>query len=198
MADQPNIGEMFDIPTNDIPPTIAGETPKRRGRPPGSKNGTTTRTSSDKSPRRNSRTWIREQCSMLVGLGNLALSISPARDDCLSDREMNLLTDALTAEAQASERILRWMTVAAGVSPHILLVQACVAIAVPRLQRRGLLPIPELTPEQAAELERMLNDNQRRTTAGTNVGDDAATVPMGTGPTPIDNWRHGFGENNAS
>lgn len=199
MVDQPNIGEMFEIPDSDIPPTIeqpSGEAPKRRGRPPGSKNSTTRASTSDRSPRRGSRTWIREQCSMLVGLGNLAISLSPAKEDCLSDREMNLLTDALVAEASASERILKWMTVAAGVSPHILLIQAAVTIAVPRLQRRGILPTPELTPEQVAELERMANEQGFEFTAP-NARTNAPTVPVGAGPTPLNNWRNGFGENNA-
>lgn len=120
--------------------------PKKRGRPIGSKNQNA-RTpisrqpgASGRLPRVGSKAWLAQQCAMLVGAGNILLTLSPFRADALDEREMTLLADALAAEAMSSERVLRWLTAAAGISPHFLLIQACVTIAIPRLARRGVLP----------------------------------------------------------
>jgi hypothetical protein len=59
---------------------------------------------------------------------------------------MDLLTDALTAEVDASERIGGWLGKAAALSPHILLVQAVVTIAMPRLVRHGVIPAGRALP----------------------------------------------------
>lgn len=136
--------------------------PKRgRGRPPGSKNKTTSSASSSaptsningaRAARRGSKAFVNENCVTLVGLGNIALSFA-SKEDALDEREMTALADALTAEAMTSERIMRWMTAAGSVTPHIAMISAAVMIAVPRLQRRGILPAPAtLTPEQYASL----------------------------------------------
>ena len=132
-------------------PITADSAPKRgRGRPPGSRNrpkdGSTATNDKPVSPaprsrgtRGNRANLVREQCSSLDGLGNLAL-VFLAKDDALDEREMDVLADALSQEAMSSDRIMRWMTTASKVTPHIALASALVAIAVPRLQRRGILP----------------------------------------------------------
>lgn len=135
-----------DLNAPDIDGAPAPETanepiqPRRRGRPPGAKNKASSAASSGA---RKSATWIRSQCASLVSGVNLAAAMIPQfidREDLLTNAEMSLLTDALVAEANSSRRILSWLERAAGVSPHLLLVQAVIAIAVPRLRRRGILP----------------------------------------------------------
>lgn len=199
MADEPQLGEMFNLDEGDIPPsaTVENAPPatKRRGRPPGSGN----RPAGDRSPRRGSKTWIKAQCATLVGLGNLAVSFSPAKEDALDEREMDLLSDALVAEAMSSERIMSWMMKAAAISPHILLIQAVVAISIPRLQRHGFLPTigEPNAPQTPEQVEAWLHEQASRTSAG-NAPEDAPTVPVGAGAAPIHNWWDRQRENHAS
>ena len=128
------------------------EPPKRRrGRPPGSRNNSTG-SNGDKAPRRNSLGWVKKQASTLVGSANLLVTLTPYRSDALSDEEMDLLTDALTAEAMASTRVMRWLERAGIISPHFLLIKAAWTIALPRLQSHGLIPAPEISEEQKERL----------------------------------------------
>lgn len=197
MADEPQLGEMFALDDGDIPPTATVETPapKKRGRPAGSTN----RASGERAPRRGSRTWIKSQCATLVGLGNLAISFSPFKDDALDEKEMDLLSDALVAEAMSSERIMSWMMKAAAISPHILLIQAVVAISIPRLQKHGYLPTigESNAPQTPEQVEAWLHEQASRTSGG-NAGEDASTVPVGAGSAPIHNWWDRQRENHAS
>lgn len=190
-----------DVPSNDAPPK------RGRGRPPGSKNRTATieapaSTASGRSAgRRGSRAWVREQCAGLVGLSNLGL-LFVSRDDALDEREMGMLSDALTAEAMSSERILKWLGTASRITPHVLMIQCAVAIAVPRLQRRGILPHAELTaeqiaamtPEQRAEYDRIMGyagAHGAPTSGSAGIGDSAdAPLPMDAGTAPSDNGRY--------
>jgi len=89
--------------------------------------------------RRRTKTFYKEQCSALVAMGNLALTLV-SEQDTLQDEEMDMLTDALVAECTASERISNWLEKAAGVSPHVLLIKAVALIAIPRLQNHGIIP----------------------------------------------------------
>lgn len=131
--------EVEQLQPDEAPPEPAPQPSKRRpGRP--RKDGLPPGTVAPKRARRGSRAQIRESMAMLVGCTNLAVSFTRYRADCLTDPEMDLLTDALVAEVSASERIGGWLGKAAALSPHVLLVQAIVRIALPRLQRHGILP----------------------------------------------------------
>lgn len=197
MSNEPQLGELFALDESEIPPTATVEAPttKRRGRPPGSGN----KPAGERAPRRGSKAWIKSQCATLVGLGNLAVSFSPFKDDALDEREMDLLSDALVAEAMSSERIMAWMMRAAAISPHILLIQAVVAISIPRLQKHGFLPTigEPNAPQNPDDIEAWLREQSNRTTAG-NAPEDAPTVPVGTGSAPIHNWWDRQRENHAS
>lgn len=92
-----------------------------------------------KSTKRKSKTFYKTQCASIVAIGNLGISFT-SPEDVLDDDEMDLLTDALTAECMASNRIANWLERTAAVSPHLLLIKAVVQISYPRLQRRGLIP----------------------------------------------------------
>jgi hypothetical protein len=170
-----------------------------KGVPRGPRGGSTqSANQGSRAARRGGRIWIREQVGTLVGLSNLGLVfLSP--EDALSTEdyrhpvtgttvrnESDLLTDALTAEALASDRIQKWLLVAAGVSPHVLMVQAIVTIAIPRLQRRGIIPkAPELTPEQEAALrESFKQASSVAEQNGYSTYSPDATVSMETGGTP--------------
>lgn len=198
MADTVTIDELEinDAPKAETPdaPPVTDSAPRRRGRPPGSRNkakgetGTAIDGSVSPAPRSrgsrgNRESTVRAQCASLVGLGNLAL-VFLAKDDALNEKEMDVLSDALAQEAMSSDRIMRWMTTASKVTPHIALASAVIAISVPRLQRRGILPASELTPEQEAILRERTNDIP---TSAPETGSAAVidytdfAVPMGTG-----------------
>lgn len=127
--------------------------PKRgRGRPAGSTNkprdGSTPARA--KTP---TKTEIKRTCASIVGGLNLVLAFTKYKDDCLDEKEMDMLSDALVAECQTSDRIVSWLTRAGVITPHLLLLKAGYMIAVPRLQRRGMMPmnlddIPPHEPEQ--------------------------------------------------
>ena len=174
--------------TTDTPPK------RGRGRPKGSTNRTnpasTTASGGSRTVRKGSRAWISEQCSGIVATCNLALYFV-SKDDTLTEPEMTLVSDALTAEAMSSERISRWLSAASSITPHILLFQCVVRIAVPRLQRRGILPAPReltqeqynsLTPEQKAAYDEYLRNRASATTpapeSGRATDNAASTVPM--------------------
>lgn len=137
------LADTFDLDDALLDETASGDAApnKRRGRPRGAKNRVADAVGSTvRKVRKGSPAWVRAQCASLVGMGNMLVAISPYSADALDDREMDMLTDALAAECAASERIMRWLQAAAGISPHILLIQAVIAISVPRLQRHGVLP----------------------------------------------------------
>lgn len=148
--------EFTDEPLTDTPDVPA---PKRRGRPPGSRNNTSS-PSGDKAPRRGSRASVRLQAVGLIGALNLGLSMSPYKDDALSEQESDLLADALTAEAMNSERILSWLQKAGAISPHLLMLRAIVTIATPRLMRHGILPMPSEEKVRADLREQGYTDEQ--------------------------------------
>ena len=163
--------------------------PKKRGRPKGPTNRGTT---SDRAPRRNSRTWVRAQCATIIGAANMVLVTIPATAaDALNEKEMDLLADALTAEAMTNERIMSWMERAAKVSPHFLMIRALYTIAVPRLQRRGLLPTPPVSEEQIAEWQAAgmtLEEIMRKVEANGATATPETPVSVETGATSHNNW----------
>ncbi len=172
-----------DIPSPEIPDVITPVTdapPKRgRGRPKGSTNAksqTTVKTSANRArPSRSRNTSIIDAVTGLVEAVNIAVSLSPFKDDCLDDAESAMLAKAVALEVQESDRVSAWLTRAGSISAHVVLLQAVVMIAVPRLQRRGILPKRELTPEQMEQLRAIL-ESQRTETGGESFAAAASTV----------------------
>ena len=158
--------------------------PRKDGTPTGSPRTSQSSDSRPRTARRSSKTWIREQCMFLVGSANIGLSLVSA-EDTLDDEEMDALTDALTAEAMASERILKWMEVAGKFSPHVLLLQAVVKISIPRLQRRGILPVANLTPEQEAMLSEALRQSTTEAENHRAEFQPETSIPLGARPAPF-------------
>lgn len=155
-------------------------TPKRRGRPPGSGNATPRATSSG--PRFGSKEWAKHTCDTLVATVNQIIIISPLRRDALIEEEMSALSEGLQAEAMSSERIRKWLAAAGTISPHFILANALIAIAVPRLQRRGILPQP--TKEQMEAMLRYQREQEEAARrAAYNVGTDG---PNGPQAAPVD------------
>lgn len=95
---------------------------------------------------------VKEMCIGVTAVLNLGIN-AISKDDVLSDDEMTLLSSALEKEANNNERILRWMSASSPITAHFALVQAAVIIALPRLQRRGILPKPQITEEQARAID---------------------------------------------
>lgn len=165
-------------PAPDIQPELPSaiepskdSAPKRgRGRPKGSTNKTTTQsrtpvqTSANRSrPSRAAKTAVIDAVIGLVEAVNIAVSMSPYKDDCLTPDESAMLSKAVALEIQESDRVSSWLTRAGSISAHIVLLQAVVMIAVPRLQRRGILPRRELTPEQMEQLRAILEQTAGET-----------------------------------
>ena len=182
--------------TDEAEKVATDSPPKRgRGRPRGSTNkpkslfgaGTGTKSSNPapngaRGVRRGSKIWIREQWIGLVGLGNLGL-LFIAKDDALDETEMTMLSDALTAETMNSDRIMNWMSRASSLTPHVLMIQACIAIAIPRLRRRGILPAATpLTDEQKAAYDEYIRTAQTATESDGASDNPGAPVPMEARP----------------
>jgi hypothetical protein len=62
-------------------------------------------------------------------------------EDQLTPGELGELSYALTDELMSHERIVAWINKAAGAGVHIKLAMVCASIALPRMARRGLLPV---------------------------------------------------------
>lgn len=120
---------------------------------------TRTINSEDKTPtsRKPSKKSIKETASALVGITNLGI-LALSKEDALDEREMDLLSEAVTAECMTSDRILSWMQKASGASAHFLLIKAIVQISVPRLQRHGL--IPSINSNESGQLDNIFLDNE--------------------------------------
>ena len=197
VADPDTIIDPADLAGVDAAPARDSAPRRGPGRPKGSRNKTTVEretlngVSGEPTPRptrgrprgRMSTALVKQQCATLVGLANLGV-VYLARDDALSEPEMALLSDAVADEAMSSERIMRWLSTAGKVTPHIALAGACVTIAIPRLQRRGLFPKAEMTPEQEAAIREHFANANRETspeTARSGIADTSAfAVPVET------------------
>jgi hypothetical protein len=208
LPDEVELATIAATPDADSEPKRDAGTRTRKPRSDKGQSRSGTRTPSPGIPgqraaRRGSVNWVRGQVVTLVGLGNLALAFL-SRDDMLSTEplrqnglivqasESDLLADALTAEALASDRILKWMMVAAGVSPHILMIQALVVILIPRLQRRGILRAP--TPEQQEAMNREFSRYSGEARPSENGSSPDTSIPsfsMEAGRTSGDSWPNG-------
>lgn len=133
---------MPEGPTVDI-----HDAPPRRGRGRPRKNplsdGATQRPASNgvgrPSGRRVSKDKIRESVVALVAVTNLGI-MSVSREDALVEPEMDALSDALTSEVMNSTRLKAWFMASSGVASHLALITVVIAIALPRLARRNLIP----------------------------------------------------------
>lgn len=162
------------------PDTMTEQVPKRGpGRP--RKDGSPAQPRKPRKSTVEARKQASEICTALVAMGQVAtvsvltqvLQKSVDESDYLTEDEMVALGDAISAEMLASVRARKWLDRAVKVSPHLALMQVAFAIAVPRLQRHGIIP--------GGMHERSETDT---------------TVPMETGGTPSDSGRYWFGENN--
>lgn len=137
-----------------IDPTPDEVTPKKRGRPVGSKNATG---GDATTPRRRapSKERIRETITMTLIQANAGIALLGQagilrQDDRFSASELEALADALTDEALVSPKLASIITRAADASPHVKLASCIVMLALPRLVRRGMLP--NIIPGQVSEL----------------------------------------------
>lgn len=161
------------IASPDAAPLVDAAPRRKRGRPPKDPNAPPR----DRQPRRaTTRAQLKTEISSLIALSNGLLKMSPYADDALLEHEINMLSDALTAECEAHPAILRWLKRASGLSPHLALVQAAIIIALPRLVRHGVITLPNSPTETPTD----------------------STVSMETGPTYGDSGGYGLGQNNAS
>lgn len=124
---------MPDEPT----PNPNTDTRPKRGRPPGSSNR----------PKTATKTEVESIIGRTVVQINVGLAICSRflpgtilQEDLLTGQEMATLTEALSAEALANDRLRNIITAASKASPHVQLATAIFVIALPRLVNHGLLP----------------------------------------------------------
>lgn len=116
---------MEQIPGNDTPP-------KRRGRPPGSKNGA--------GQRGRPRVNLKEQIGGTLVMINLALmALPPTREDALDTKEIELLADAIDHQAKVSPTFRKYLTAALAVTTGGQLISVMGIIAARRLARHEFL-----------------------------------------------------------
>lgn len=64
----------------------------------------------------------------------------PWREDHLSFEEIGRLADALADEILSSEKLTKWLVKAQSSSVHVKLAMVCASIALPRMQKHGMVP----------------------------------------------------------
>lgn len=126
--------------------------PKRRGRPRGSTN----------KPRQAS---AKEQAEALLNLVNAGLAFG-SPEDALNKDEMEALAQALADDPWTA----KYLTVTGRYSAHANLVIAVALIAIPRMQRHGIIP---------------------------SASEPFAPVPMEAGGAYGNHWGNGFGQDDA-
>jgi hypothetical protein len=104
----------------------------------------------------------------------------------LTDGETDLVIEALIAEANTHPTMVRWLERAAGVSPHLLLLQAALVIgarryAIYQAEKNGV-PFAESNDLDPAAIFR-------------KYATPDAPVSMEAGGAPYDHWGHGDGQN---
>jgi hypothetical protein len=109
--------------------------PKRRGRPPGSKNKTTTSRASAN---------IETQIGALLVTINMPLSLIPAlQKDALDPVEIQALAKGIKAQCDASPTFKKYVEQALKVTGATSLLAVVAIIASRRAVRHGVVPIPE-------------------------------------------------------
>lgn len=105
--------------------------PKRRGRPPGSKNsGTSTR----------SRKSFKDEIGGTLVMFNLALmAMPPTRSDALDPKEIELLADAIDNQAKISPTFRKYLTIALSATSGGQLISVVAIIGARRLARHEII-----------------------------------------------------------
>lgn len=127
----PKPDEKIIDPKEKLEAQQAETAPKRRGRPPGSKN----RTSS-----RRTASLEKEIGSFLVTLNFIAVLIPPIRDDALDEQEIVALARAIDAQCQTSPTFKKYVTAALTAGSGGQLVMVLAMIGARRAARHGLVP----------------------------------------------------------
>lgn len=134
----------------DIAPEGHEEPKRGPGRPP--KGGTAERTKTGqfvpKDPKTRQERFSRlADIKAWVSSANAAIGIWPAaQPDMLIEPEIQQLSSAFDAWQASSPRVHRWVENALEASPAVAFLVIAIGIALPRLQRHGL--IPSLGPTQ--------------------------------------------------
>ena len=136
---------------------------------------------------------IASNVGSILEMGNeMALAMVPAyRLDALQPYEIQLLSNAAAAEILANAALLKWyQSVGSQITgPHTLAAAAIVAVALPRLARRNMVPGRIAAMAQGLALG-MSN-------IGADLGPDIAEGPAvqdDAGPARSDNGHDGFRE----
>jgi hypothetical protein len=158
---------------------------------------TTNRTYTKKQETSFSRQEAKEGISMLLlASQSVILAARPdLKEDALNAQERMLLSDALADEAFESKVVHKYLAKLGQQKKHTKLMMVCMAIAIPRLARRGIIP-----QEGMGELQDELIS---QASTSTRPGRDTATgsepewtaVPVESGGSPIPNRGNGIGEN---
>ena len=124
---------------------------------------------------------IAQNVGSILEMGNeMALAMVPAyRVDALQPYEIQLLSQAAAAEILANAALLKWyQSVGSQITgPHTLAAAAIVAVALPRLARRGM--VPERIAGMATGLALGMSN------IGADIGSnepEGAAVPDAAGP----------------
>lgn len=105
--------------------------PKRRGRPPGSKNATTST---------RSRKSFKDEIGGTLVMFNLALMAVPfTRTDALDPKEIELLTDAIDNQAKISPTFRKYLSIALSATSGGQLVSVVAIIGARRLARHEII-----------------------------------------------------------
>lgn len=124
---------MDKLPPEASAASSAPETaPKRRGRPPGSRNSG--------APRGRPRKSLKDQIGATLITFNLALwAVPPTRNDALDDKEIELLAEAIDNQAKISPTFRRYLEVALAATTGGQLISVVGIIAARRFARHEFL-----------------------------------------------------------
>jgi hypothetical protein len=178
-------------------------TPKRRGRPPGSRNSTTQSRGTSTVQPSVSQKDAREGMAFVILLLQkvLIMRVPDLKPDELSPLERQILAAAITEELYESSTVRRLLTQLNNQKKHAKLSLALMVILLPRLKRHGIIPeemdLEELTGELAsASIRQSASDSSVRPSAGpTNEQTDSwDSVSVAAGGSPFSDRGNGFGQ----
>jgi len=115
-------------------------------------------------------------------LNGIAMLVPWTAADALDEREVELLSNGLDRAQMVDPRLRRMLTMAERANGYGALIFAGLVIALPRLNRRGILGGRPMTPEEYARWSGML-DGMAARMREEEAAADAAEAPAG--PEPI-------------
>jgi hypothetical protein len=160
------------------------------------KRPTKAQTASKKMEAQFTRQEAKEGISMLLlASQSVILAARPdLKEDALNPQERLLLSDALADEAFDSKTIHKYLAKLGQQKKHTKLLMVCMAIALPRLARRGIIPAEGMGELQSELVTSASSPTRPDGDTSGKPQPDWDTVPVESGGSPIPDRGNGIGK----